>query len=154
MRARGPLVCGLWLVLLATSACGDGTGRSGTETDPPVIVATMTIVGDLTTLVAGPEASVEVLMPVGADPRVYEPTRGQTRRLLEADLIVASGLGLEAGLAEALSDAERRGVPVLRLGENLCPGCGARMLREGSVHHRLWAAKRVPGKRSPDGGVP
>jgi zinc/manganese transport system substrate-binding protein len=78
-------------------------------------------VGDLAALVAGSEASVEVLMPVGADPAAYEPTPGQTRSLLEADLIVASGLGLEAGLAEALSDAERRGVPVLRLGEDLCP---------------------------------
>jgi hypothetical protein len=39
MRAHGPLVCGLWLVLLATSACG-GSGTGATETDPPVIVAT------------------------------------------------------------------------------------------------------------------
>jgi zinc/manganese transport system substrate-binding protein len=120
MRARGPLVSGLWLVLLTTSACGGGIGTY-VEDDPPVIVATTTIVGDLTALVAGQEATVEVLMPIGADPADYEPTPEQKRRLLEADLIVASGLGLEAGLAWALSDAERRGVPILRLGENLCP---------------------------------
>ncbi len=121
MLVRKPLICGLWLVLLTTSACAGDIGTGTREVAPPVVVATTTIVGDLTSVVTGQEATVEVLMPTGADPRAYEPTPEQTRRLLEADLIVSSGLSLEAGLAEALDDAERRGVPMLRLGESLCP---------------------------------
>lgn len=33
----------------------------------------------------------------------------------------------------------RPGVPCR---EEHCPQCGAKMLREGSEHHRLWLAKR------------
>ena len=119
MQAHRPVGYGLCLMLvalLALSGCAAaGPGRW------PVIVATSTIVGDLASEVAGNEAIVEVLMPIGADPSTYDPTPRQTAKLLEADLIVASGLGLEAGLVEALADAERDGVPVLRLGEESIP---------------------------------
>ncbi len=121
MWGGGALAAGLGLVLMATSACGGSTGTL-VESDRPLIVATTTIVGDLASLVAGQEATVEALMPIGAEPSAYEPTPEQTRHLLEADLVVASGLGLEAGrLSRAMDDAERVGVPVLRLGERLCP---------------------------------
>jgi zinc/manganese transport system substrate-binding protein len=105
---------------MASLALG-GCAGSVAEADEPVIVATTTIVGDLASRVAGDEAVVEVLMPIGADPCAYEPTAEQTRRLREADLVVSSGLGLEAGLRDVLSDAEDRGVRVLRLGDDLYP---------------------------------
>lgn len=120
MQARTLMRPGLWLALIAFLALG-GCAGPAVETDPPLVVATTTIVGDLTARVAGEEAVVEVLMPIGADPCDYELTMEQTGRLLEADLIVSSGLGLEAGLAEALADAELRGVEVLRLGDALHP---------------------------------
>lgn len=37
--------------------------------------------------------------------------------------------------------AHRAGVPCQ---EERCPGCGAKMLREGSRHHRLWQEKHRP----------
>lgn len=111
---------GLYLSLMALLALG-GCADSAAEADEPAIVATTTIVGDLASRVAGDEAVVEVLIPIGADPCSYEPAPEQTRSLLEADLIVSSGLGLEVGLGDVLRDAEHRGVWVLRLGEELYP---------------------------------
>ena len=35
--------------------------------------------------------------------------------------------------------AHRRGIPCQ---EERCPGCGAKMLREGSYHHRLFEEKQ------------
>ncbi len=110
----------LWLAQIALLTLGGCAGPVA-EADPPFVMATTTIVGDLTARVVGDEAVVEVLMPVGADPCGYEPTTEQARRLLQADLVVSSGLGLEAGLDDALTDAERRGVRVLRLGDELYP---------------------------------
>jgi zinc/manganese transport system substrate-binding protein len=110
----------LWLALLALLVAGGCAGPAA-EAEPPLVVATTTIVGDLTARVAGDEAVVEVLMPTGADPCAFEPTSEQASRLLEADLIVSSGLGLEVGLADALGEAELCGVEVLRLGEELHP---------------------------------
>ncbi len=122
MRARGLLLRVLCLSLAVLLTLGGCAGsRAETNADRPAIVATTTILGDLAARVAGEDALVEVLLPIGADPCVYEPTSEQARSLLEADLIVSSGLGLEAGLAEALSEAERRGVRMLRLGDELYP---------------------------------
>jgi len=122
MRAHGPLVRALCLSLMALLALGGCTGSSSeTNADRPVVVATTTILGDLAARVAADDAVVEVLVPIGADPCVYEPTPEQAGSLLDADLVVSSGLGLETGLAQALGDAERRGVRMLRLGDELYP---------------------------------
>lgn len=124
MRVRGPLVRVLCLSLMALLTLGGCTSSGAeTDTDRPVVVVTTTILGDFVARVAGDEAVVEVLIPIGADPRVYEPTSQQAASLLRADLVVSSGLGLEMGLAEALGEAERRGVrqfardPRWRLGD-------------------------------------
>ena len=122
MRARVPILR-LLCLSLATLLILGGCAGPGTETsaDRPVIVLTTTILGDLAARVAGDDADVEILIPLGADPCTYRPTSEQTRSLLEADLVVSSGLGLEAGLAEALGEAERRGVRMVRLGDELYP---------------------------------
>lgn len=122
MPADGLLlrVLGLSLTVLLTLA-GCAGSSAETDADRPLIVATTSILGDLAARVAGEDAVVEVLLPIGADPCVYEPSPEQARSVLEADLIVSSGLGLEAGLAEALGEAERRGVRRLRLGDELYP---------------------------------
>ena len=122
MRAQGLLLRVLCPSLVALLSVGCCTGSAAeTDTDRPVVVVTTTIVGDLATRVVGDDAVVEALIPAGADPCLYEPTSEQTERLLEADLIVSSGLGLETGLADALGEAERRGVRILQLGDELYP---------------------------------
>jgi zinc/manganese transport system substrate-binding protein len=87
----------------------------------PLIVATTTIVGDLAAHVAGDQARVEVLMPVGADPHDFEPSAQQAASLRQAELVVTSGLGLEGGLADALVAAADDGVPILELGPAVDP---------------------------------
>ncbi len=122
MRAQGLLSYVLCLSLTAVLTLGGCTGSSAEiDTDRPVVVATTTILGDLASRVAGDEAVVEVLIPIGADPCTYEATSEQAMNLLRADLVISSGLGLEAGLAEALGEAERRGTRMLRLGNELYP---------------------------------
>lgn len=98
----------------ATTSASDDQAADGDEADGngPAIVATTTILGDVVSQVAGDAAEVSVLMPVGADPHNFEPSAQQQAQLLEADLIVANGAGLEATLADPLAEAERSGVPV------------------------------------------
>jgi zinc/manganese transport system substrate-binding protein len=59
--------------------------------------------------------------PVGADPHDFAPSARQAASLREADLVVTSGLGLEAGLADALAAAADNGVSILELGPALGP---------------------------------
>jgi zinc/manganese transport system substrate-binding protein len=81
------------------------------------VVATMSILGDLAKHVVGDAGTVEVLMPLGADPHAFEPSARQVARLRSADLIVANGLGLERNLDGPVDAARRDGVQVFVLGE-------------------------------------
>ena len=114
------LVVGVALTMglaLAAVACSD-EGGSG---DGPLIVATHSLLGDLAVNVFGDEAEVQVVMPAGTDPHEFEPSAAQVAMLNEADLVVANGLGFEAGLTDALDAAAADGVTVLELGEALDP---------------------------------
>jgi len=105
-------------VLVVATACGSDDDSAD---DRPLVVVTTTILGDITANVAGDEADVEVLMPIGADPHSYEASARQGARLREADLIVANGVELEEGLLDIIAEAEGEGVAVLRVGDLLDP---------------------------------
>lgn len=112
------LVLLLALTGLIGLACSDDGDQGG---DRPVVVATHSILGDLAANVLGEEAQVEVIMPAGTDPHEFEPSAAEIAMLNEADLVIANGLGFEAGLADALDAAADEGVPTLELGEDLDP---------------------------------
>lgn len=59
------------------------------------VVATYSVLYDLTQNVSGERAQVTSLVPIGTDPHTYEPTPGDLRRVSEADLIIYNGFGLE-----------------------------------------------------------
>lgn len=117
------------LVLLASACAGDGGAAEGgtpaTETAGAVasseevtaaagleIVVTTTILGDLVDSLVGEDATVEVLMPVGADPHAFQVSPQQAQALRDADLVVVNGLGLEEGILDAIEAAEADGTPV------------------------------------------
>jgi zinc/manganese transport system substrate-binding protein len=75
------------------SACG-GSGSDGGQT----IAATTGITADLAERVAGPDADVEQIVPDGASPHDYELSAHDRQKLEEADVVVANGAGLEAGI--------------------------------------------------------
>ncbi len=79
------------------------------------------VLRDVVAQVVGDCAEVEVLAPTGTDMHAFEPSARQAAALREADLVVANGLGLEAGLDPVLESAESDGVEVLRLAPELDP---------------------------------
>lgn len=102
-------------VAAGLTGCGSTAAGSTADTGPSV-VATTTVLGDVTTQVArcgGLE--VRTLMPAGADPHDYAPSSADVRDLVRADLVVANGLGLEEGLAAALDSARADGAHVLEV---------------------------------------
>ena len=121
--------CVVALTLLA-GACGTTGAAEPPEDDAPTIAATTTILGDVVSNVAPATAEISVLMAPGADPHTYEPSARQLAELQEADLIVANGGGLEAGLQPALDAAERAGTPVFSALGHVTPLTGD----EGHAH--------------------
>jgi zinc/manganese transport system substrate-binding protein len=115
--AVGPAAAVVLVLLAVLGGCDDGTP----DAEGMLVIATTGIVGDLVSQVAGGEATVETLIPIGADPHDFAPSAPQAARLRDADLVVTSGLGLEAGLTDSLETAAAEGVPVLELGPQLDP---------------------------------
>ena len=118
-------VLALLSVLGLLASCGGGSKDATSSTVPdsnrPLVIATTPILGDLVRQVGGDQVNVEVLIPLGADPHDFEPSAAQAARLRDASLIVANGLGLEERLESALEGAQKDGVPVFEVGEQLDP---------------------------------
>ncbi len=110
--SSGRLAVLILSLVLATGACD----RESDEPDSTLsVVATTSILGDIAENVVGDEGEVEVLIPIGADAHDFAPSSQQASLIANADLVVASGLGLEAGLEDVLASAAEDGVEVIEL---------------------------------------
>lgn len=122
------------LAALALAACGQpqppGNGEAAGSQEGLQVVATTSILGDITRNVVGDAGAVEVLMPPGTDPHSFEPSAQQVAALREADVVVANGLQLVESLVDDLQAAEQSGTAVVRVAEQLNP-----IPYEGSVEH-------------------
>lgn len=119
-HAWSPLAHAVVLALLTAACATPGTAERATG-DTLAITATTTVMGDVVRNVAPDATDVTVLMEPGTDPHTFEPSARQLAELREADLIVASGGGLEAGLEQALDDAATAGAPVFEAIEHVTP---------------------------------
>jgi ABC-type Zn uptake system ZnuABC Zn-binding protein ZnuA len=98
------------------------------------VLCTTTIVGDVAREIAGDDASVTVLMPVGADPHAFQASPRDAIAVEGADLVFLSGAGLEGSLAPLLQAARGRVVDLsseLALRQNPLPG-------EGGFDPHVW----------------
>jgi zinc/manganese transport system substrate-binding protein len=98
------------------------TSCSSAPVAAPTVVATTPILGDITSQITACAGGTSItLMPNGADPHDFAASSRQIAQLEDATLIVANGLGLEAGLADALTSARDDGANVLEVGAKLDP---------------------------------
>lgn len=80
------------------------------------IVATVSMVGDAVSAVAGDRADVTTLMGEGVDPHLYRQTQSDIAAMVRADAVFWNGLYLEAQLEEFLGKLGQR-KPVFAIGE-------------------------------------
>lgn len=87
-----------------------GAACAPAATQPPAlrVMATTTILADLSAQVAGDRARVEAIAPAGAAVEDYEPTPDDARRVSAADVIVVNGLGLDAWSASLLRNTNTK----------------------------------------------
>ncbi|MEI5519841.1 zinc ABC transporter substrate-binding protein AztC [Streptomyces brasiliscabiei] len=122
-RTRGPRrLRALPLVPLALAlalACA-GTGCTSSD-DPPRVVVTTNILGDITRQIVGDEAKVTVLMKPNADPHSFGLSAVQAAELERADLVVFNGLGLEENVLRHVEAAREAGVATFEAGKAADP---------------------------------
>ncbi|MCI2429532.1 metal ABC transporter substrate-binding protein [Candidatus Acetothermia bacterium] len=94
----------LLAVVCAATLAGCTNDKAQTITRPTVL-ATMTIIGDMVSVVGGERIEVETLLPVGIDPHTYEPRPDDVKKITRAQLVFANGLGIELWLEELIQNA-------------------------------------------------
>lgn len=110
------------LGILAGSVVLTACSSSPTTTGPVEVVATTTVLGDITEqIVTCGGGSVTVLMPVGTDPHEFTPSSDQVAQMVRSTLVVVNGLGLEEGLQQSLEAAESDGARVLTIADKVDP---------------------------------
>ena len=124
MRARFALIPAAFVALGAPlAACSsEETANDGASTVN--VVATTTILGDVAQRIvacAEPEATVATLMPIGADPHDFSASSTQVAEIVQADIVIANGLGLEVGLDDALDNAASDGAKVIEIADMVDP---------------------------------
>lgn len=113
------------------------TAESDAAAGTASVVVTTTMLGDVTNdIVICGGGTVEVLMPNGADPHDFSASSDQVASMINADLVVANGLGFEAGLIDSMANATSDGANVFEVAPLLNPieFGGASHSEEGDVH--------------------
>ncbi|WP_439345416.1 metal ABC transporter solute-binding protein, Zn/Mn family [Vacuolonema iberomarrocanum] len=75
---------------------------SGDVTDLPLVVATTSVVCDLTQQVAGETVDLVCLLEPGQDPHTYEPTPSDRTAIEDADAILSDGYNFSPDIAQLL----------------------------------------------------
>lgn len=102
-RLRRPAAAAAALAGLAL--IGAGCGGSGDGSDKLTAVATTTQVADFVREVGGEAVEVEQLLQPNSDPHDYEPRPSDVQEVAEADVIYASGEGLDEWIEEVAADS-------------------------------------------------
>ncbi len=90
----------VWVLLLSVTVLSAAAGR-------PHIVTSFFPLYSWAANIAGENAMVENLLPMGAEPHDYAFTFSDARKLERADVVVVNGLGLEAWLPKFLANSPR-----------------------------------------------
>lgn len=104
------------MIMLLASACSN-KDQAKTKSDKVSIVTTTNIYADIAKNVAGKYGRVQAIIKNSAtDPHDFEPTTADAKKLTNANIIVANGLGYDSWMNKLASSVSKK--PVL-VGEDL-----------------------------------
>lgn len=98
-KIKGLLGAVLSLSLLL-AGCSAPASDTGATEDKLNVVATTTMLADLSTVIGGERVTVDGLMGPGIDPHLYQASEGDVSLMQKADIVVYNGLHLEGKMGE------------------------------------------------------
>ena len=116
-------IIGMVLIVLLGFSCKkkadvSGAVKSSAQSDKPVALCTVAMVGDLVRHIEGDHIQVQTMLGPGIDPHAHKPTRKDIYNLQSADIIFYSGLNLEGKMIDTIKNLEAK-KPVLAVSEQL-----------------------------------
>ena len=73
--------------------------------ETPKVLATASMIEDMAQNIVGDLYDVVLIVPVGGDPHIYEPTPGDAKKIAQADLVFKNGLTFEGWLNELIANS-------------------------------------------------
>ncbi|RSI89813.1 Manganese ABC transporter substrate-binding lipoprotein precursor [Streptococcus mitis] len=96
MKKLGTLLV-LFLSIIGLAACASGKKDTASTNQKLKVVATNSIIADITKNIAGDKIDLHSIVPVGQDPHEYEPLPEDVKKTSQADVIFYNGINLETG---------------------------------------------------------
>lgn len=128
-------------LLLVLTGCGENitNNSSNTGEEKLNVVATTTMLADLSSVIGGDHVSVNGLMGPGIDPHLYQASAGDVSLLQKADVVVYNGLHLEGKMGEIFESLSGRGDSVICIEKGLDESKLLAWDGGGSVHDpHIW----------------
>lgn len=94
---------GILLLLIGVFSVGCNNEET-LKTEKLQIVTSTSILSDITKNIAGDNADIVYLVPIGDNPEDYEPIPSDLKKISNADLIIMNGWGLEEGITRAINN--------------------------------------------------
>lgn len=119
MKKRFALIMILVLAIGALAGCQGQESQENVKKDKYNVVATTTMLADLTKIIGGKHVNVTGLMGPGIDPHLYKASAGDVTLMQEADLIVYNGLHLEGKMGEIFENLVDSGKHTVEIAKGL-----------------------------------
>ena len=88
--------------------------------EKPLVVSSASIFADMASAIGGDLIESVSIVPIGGDPHIYEPTPGDVRVLVNADLILQNGLTFEGWINDLIKNSGSK-APVITITEGIIP---------------------------------
>ncbi|WP_024294328.1 metal ABC transporter solute-binding protein, Zn/Mn family [Lacrimispora indolis] len=137
-KTKGLLGTILSLTLFLT-ACSAPAVNQDSSKDKLNIVATTTMLADLSTVIGGDRVSVNGLMGPGIDPHLYQASAGDVSLMQKADVVVYNGLHLEGKMGEIFENLSSQGPAVICIEKGLDESMLLAWEDDSSIHDpHIW----------------
>ncbi len=71
----------------------------------PLVVATASMIADMAKNIAGDKLDIQLIVPIGGDPHIYDPTPRDAQLVTNAQLVLRNGLTFEGWLNELIENS-------------------------------------------------
>ena len=86
----------------------------------PKVVVTASMISDMAKNIAGDHLDIQLIVPIGGDPHLYEPTPRDAQLVANAQLILRNGLTFEGWLNELIENSGTK-APIVTVTDGLTP---------------------------------
>lgn len=97
------------IIVVVLTLCLAGSGNEARAENKVKVIASFSILGDISKNVGGNRVEVTTLVGPNGDAHVYEPTPADARAVSQADLVIVNGLGLEGWMDRLIKTSGYKG---------------------------------------------